>query len=78
MEFAVVWGKNLLGFELGSDVNGGREEEEEQEQQREEKESAPGVGRDSQKKKGHVQKLRKYPSSTIIYFCPKLIHVRYR
>ena len=35
VEFAVVWGKNLQGFELGSDVNGGGEEEEEEEQQRE-------------------------------------------
>jgi len=35
VEFEVVWGENLLGFELGNDVNGGGEEEEEEEQQRE-------------------------------------------
>jgi len=35
VEFAVVWGENLLGIELGSDFNGGGEEEEEEEQQRE-------------------------------------------
>ena len=32
VEFAVVWGENLLGFELGSDVNEGGEEEEEDRQ----------------------------------------------
>jgi len=42
VEFAVVWGENLLGFELGSDVNGGGEEEEEKEQQRERRAKVSG------------------------------------
>ena len=46
MEFEVVWGENLLGFELGNDVNGGGEEDEEEEQQRErgERERRGAVG----------------------------------
>ena len=47
MEFEVVWGEHLLGFELGNDVNGGGVEEEEEEQQRErrERESRGVTGR---------------------------------
>ena len=37
VEFAVVWGKNLMRFELRSDVNGGGEEEEEEEEQQRER-----------------------------------------
>ena len=36
-------GENLLGFELGIGVNGGREEEEEAEQQQERREKVGGV-----------------------------------
>jgi len=46
VEFEVVWGENLLGFELENDVNGGGEEEEEEEQQRERRErESRGVAR---------------------------------
>ena len=43
MEFEVVWGENLLGFELGNDVNGEGEEGEEEEQQQERRERIGGV-----------------------------------
>jgi len=68
VDFEVVWSENLLGFELGNDVNGGGEEEEEEEQQRERRERESGGSRVGE---GERRDTRKSPS------CPSLLSFIY-
>jgi len=66
VEFEVVWGEHLLGFELGNDVNGGGVEEEEEEQQRERRERQ-SWGRGQVREKGGSRAIAKLPLPTLFY-----------
>ena len=80
MEFEVVGGENLPGFELGNDVNGGGEEEEEEEQQREkrERESRGGGRRQLMEKGGTCTNYQVAPPYSLLFIWSKLFRNRWR
>ena len=77
MEFEVVWGENLLGFELENGVNGGGEEEEEAEQQRERIERIGGSRQVREKRGSRTMTKMPFPFS-FVYFWSRLNRFCYR
>jgi len=76
VEFEVVWGGNLLGFELGNDVNGRGEEEEEEEQQRERRERELGGREQVREKGGTCANYQVAPPYSLLFIWSKLFKNR--